>query len=206
MGDKHAERDEADLKHFASSQNGVGLRVRAEHSLEKAHRDGEIGRAEEDPREADRAIGGQPQDHLDEETLRPFGFAGETPQQALDHEIKPVEQTPDNECPGGAVPEAADEHDDDEIDEGAGWAGAVAAERDVEVVAQESGERDMPAPPEIREADGGIRISEVVPEMKAHAERGADCAGGIAGKVEKDLARERDDAHPGIEGHERPAM
>ena len=72
MGDKHAERDKADLQHFASPQNGIGLRVRAEHSLEQAHRDGEIGRAKEDPRQTDRAIGGQAEDYLDEETLRPL--------------------------------------------------------------------------------------------------------------------------------------
>jgi hypothetical protein len=101
------------------------------------------------------------------------------------------------------MPETSDEHDDNEVDQRAFRAGAVASERDVKVVAQKSGERDVPAPPEIRETNGGVRISEIVAEMKTEAERGADCAGGIAGEVEKDLARESNDAHPGIKGHKR---
>lgn len=49
MGDKtfHEPHRIAGGQHFASSEDGVGLGVRPEHSAEEPHRDGEVGRAEE---------------------------------------------------------------------------------------------------------------------------------------------------------------
>ena len=104
------------------------------------------------------------------------------------------------------MPETAEEHDDDEIDRGARPADPVAAERNVEVVAQESGKRNVPAPPEIREADGRVGKAEIVLQMEAEAKGGADGAGGIAGEIEKDLSGKSDDAHPGVERDERSAV
>ena len=117
-----------------------------------------------------------------------------------------MEQTPDDKGPGRAVPEAADEHHDHEIDHGARGAGAVAADRDVKVIAQESGERDVPAPPEIREPDRGVGKAEVVLQVEPEAQRGADRADRVAGEIEKDLARESHHARPGIERDERPTI
>ena len=54
------------------------------------------------------------------------------------------------------MPETAEEHDDDEIDRGARPADPVAAERNVKVIAQESGKRNVPASPEIGKANGGV--------------------------------------------------
>ena len=83
---------------------------------------------------------------------------------------------------------------------------AIAAERNVKVIAQESGKRDVPASPEIREADRGVGKPEIILEMKAEAQCRADRADGIAGEIEKDLAGKCDHARPGIERDERTAI
>src|SRR3954468_6728240 len=97
------------------------------------------------------------------------------------------------------MPEPADEHDDDQVHHRAGRPAAIPAERNVKVVAQESGKRDMPAAPEIGEPDGGIGKPEVVLEMEAEAEGGADVADRVPGEIEEDLAGKRYHADPGIE-------
>src|SRR6266850_3148579 len=101
------------------------------------------------------------------------------------------------------MPETAQEHDDDQINRGSCPSNAVAAERNVKVIAQKCGKRDVPAPPEIGEANGRVRKTEVILEMKTETESRADGAGGITCEIEKDLASEGDDAHPGIERDER---
>ena len=55
------------------------------------------------------------------------------------------------------MPETSEEHDDHEIDRGPRPSNPVTAERNVEVIAQEGGKRNVPAPPEIREADATHR-------------------------------------------------
>ena len=104
------------------------------------------------------------------------------------------------------MPETAEEHDDDEIDRGPRPSNPVAAERNVKVIAQEGGKRNVPASPEIGKADGGVRKTEIIFQMKAEAEGRADRAGGIAGEIEKDLSGESDDAYPGIERDERTGV
>ncbi len=46
----------------------------------------------------------------------------------IDDEVEPVEAAPEDEGPTGAMPEAADEHGEEEIDVAAGGAFAIAAE------------------------------------------------------------------------------
>ena len=104
------------------------------------------------------------------------------------------------------MPKAADEHHDDEIDHGARGAVPVAAQRNVEVVAQEGGERDVPALPEIGETDRGIGEAEVILQMEPEAERGADGANGVSREVEKYLSGKREHTDPRIERQQRPAI
>ena len=63
-----------------------------------------------------------------------------------------MQQAPDDEVPARAVPEAAEEEHGDQVDVAARRADAVAAERDVEVVAEPGRQRDVPAPPELLDA------------------------------------------------------
>src|SRR4051794_5564549 len=117
-----------------------------------------------------------------------------------------MKQAPDDKRPGRAVPEAANEHHDHEVDHSARRTKPVSAQRNVEVIAQESGERDVPPPPKIGEPDGRVGKAEVVLEVKPEAERGADRADGIAGKIKKDLAGKSDHAGPRIEGYQGAAI
>src|SRR5207247_7561615 len=104
------------------------------------------------------------------------------------------------------MPETPQEHDDDEVDRGPRPSNAVAAQGNVKVIAQKSGKRDVPAPPEIGEANGRVRKTKIILEMKPEAKSCPDGAGGITGEIEKDLAGEGDDAHPGIERDEGAAV
>ena len=73
-----------------------------------------------------------------------------------------MKQTPDYKSPGRAVPEAAEKHHDDQICPGADRTDLIAAERNIKVIAQECGKRDMPAPPEIGKPNGRVRKTEII--------------------------------------------
>src|SRR5213079_3275331 len=61
----------------------------------------------------------------------------------------------------------------------------------------------MPASPKIGKANGRVRKTEIILQMKAKAESCANGAGRVAGEIEKYLAGERHDAEPGIKRDER---
>ena len=63
----------------------------------------------------------------------------------------PCSEAPDDERPGGAVPETGEEHHDHEVAHRPQRALPRAAERDVEVVAQPGREAHVPAAPELRD-------------------------------------------------------
>ena len=109
-------------------------------------------------------------------------------------EQKAVVEAPRDERPGGAVPEAAEQHGGHEVALGAGRAPAVAAEGNVEVIAEPGGEADVPAFPEIARVDGEIGVAEI--EHEPEAEHQGQAAGhvGIAGEVAIDLEGEGIDA------------
>ena len=60
----------------------------------------------------------------------------------------------------------------------------------------------MPAPPEIRDAGGGVGIAEVFREVETKHPAEADRHIGIAGKIEIDLEGERRKADPGGENRQ----
>lgn len=75
----------------------------------------------------------------------------------------------------------------------------VAAQADVEVIAQPSGEGNVPTSPKIAETDGGIRGVEVVGEGESEAECRANGTGGIAAEVEEDLGGKGECGEPSVE-------
>ena len=77
----------------------------------------------------------------------------------------------------------------DQVDVGAPRAAAVAAERDVEVVAQPRRQADVPAPPELLEVRAAIRRAEVLGQREAEHLRRADRDVGVRREVEVDLER-----------------
>ena len=76
---------------------------------------------------------------------------------------------------------------------------AIAAERDVQVVAQPRGERDVPAPPEVREADRRVRKAEIIGHGETQAQRRPDRRGRVAGEVAEDLTAEGECSGPGVQ-------
>src|SRR3546814_6156003 len=62
--------------------------------------------------------------------------AGLHAEHALDAKDQPVPRAPDEERPVRAMPETAEQHRQEQIAIGLGGAAAIAAERDVEIVAQ----------------------------------------------------------------------
>ena len=71
-------------------------------------------------------------------------------------EHQAVQGPPDHEGPARAVPGPADEHGQEEIPVLLEPSGPVAAQGNVQKVAQPGAERDVPAPPEIHDARGFI--------------------------------------------------
>src|SRR6266853_3443829 len=64
----------------------------------------------------------------------------------------------------------------------------------------------MPPPPKIGKANGRVRKTEIILQMKAKAESRANGAGGVAGEIEKYLAGECHDTQPGIQRDERTSV
>ena len=60
-----------------------------------------------------------------------------------------MERAPEGEFPCGAVPETAEEHDEEEIEVGASVAFAIPAKRDVEVITQPRRKGQVPTFPEL---------------------------------------------------------
>src|SRR5436190_2091317 len=178
----------------------------AEHSGQHPAGDGEIGRAKKDPGDANCAEGRKPDEHANDRRVRPRFFFEEEPANPLDDQIRTMQQSPDDKCPGRAVPKAADEHDDHKVQRSAKRSDLIAAERNVKVVAQKSRKRNVPAPPEIREPDSGVRETEIVLEMEAERERGTDRTDRVTGEIEEDLPGKRDYAGPGIQCDQRSGV
>ena len=143
--------------------------------------------AEEDPREHDK---GEDQELFDQRRnpllveLRLFRFAGQAATQG-------VQVLPNDERPGGAMPDAGDHHGQEHVPIRAPRTAPAPAQREIEIVLEPGGETDVPAVPEIAQAGGGVRIVEVQHQPKAH-ELG-DAAGhvGVTTEIEVDLPAER---------------
>src|SRR5262249_60218031 len=94
--------------------------------------------------------------HLPEtESECPGGWTGESHTTGLRHLVprviddqsNAVNGAPNHEGPRCAVPQAAKQHRDQKIDVAPSRSLSIAAERNVEVIAQEPRERHVPAPP-----------------------------------------------------------
>ncbi|MNF95653.1 hypothetical protein D3C84_784160 [compost metagenome] len=85
------------------------------------------------------------------------------------------------------MPEASQQHGDHQVEQAPGFAAAVAAQGDVQVVPQEARQGDMPAPPELGDVAGAVGGEEV--QRQDHAEHPGQADGHvrIAGEVEIQL-------------------
>ena len=86
----------------------------------------------------------------------------------IDDQIEAMQQPPEDEGPGRAVPQATKHHGRHEIEIAPGRAMLVAAKGNIEIVTQETGQGDMPAAPELDDRAGLVGAVEV--DRQANAE------------------------------------
>ena len=98
-----------------------------------------------------------------------------------------VQGTPNDEVPRGTVPQAAEQEAEPEVEVHTTCAFAVAAERNIEVVHDESTEGLVPTPPELGDRARSVRVVEIFREFEAHDATQTDGHVAVAGKVEIDL-------------------
>src|SRR5205823_8487768 len=178
----------------------------AEHPAQHSTGDGEIGRAKKYPGNANRSVGRKAGSSTRQRTARPWFVFEENSNHALNDQIRTVQQSPDDKSPGRAVPETTKKHDDHEIQRHPKRRDLIAAERNVKIIAQKRGKRNVPASPEIGETNRGVGKTKIVLEMKAERQGGADRANGVTRKVKKDLSGEGEHAGQGIQRDERPGV
>ena len=109
--------------------------------------------------------------------------------QPLHRQDDTVDPAPDDEVPGAAVPQPAQQHDDHEVAVGVGAALSVAAQRHVQVVAQPARQGHVPATPEVLQGERPVRIVKVLREAEPEQECHADGDVGVTGEVRVDLDR-----------------
>ena len=98
-----------------------------------------------------------------------------------------MQGAPDYKCPGGAVPQAADEEHQHDVKQPFCQRNAVAAEGDIDIIFEPTCERNMPATPEISDGAGGIGAVEILREVEAEDARRADGDIGIPREIAENL-------------------
>src|SRR5580698_7590245 len=142
-------------------------------------------RAKEYPRKADAGDHhGAAQDAAGEVRRITPAHAGEC---MLDDEKDSVQRAPDHESPVSSVPQPAYGKGYEQVEVEPRRAHAIAAERNVDIVAEPGGERDVPALPELAIALREVRMIEVGHELKAHNPGASDGDVGVAGEIGVDL-------------------
>src|ERR1041384_3950936 len=110
------DRDQAgghhsDLEKFARGQDHIATGMAAEHSAQHSTRNCKIRRAEKYPGDANRDVSSKTDEQTDRQCSRPRFSLEENSEDALDHQIRAVQQSPNHKGPGGAVPKSAEKHD-----------------------------------------------------------------------------------------------
>ena len=106
-----------------------------------------------------------------------------------------VHAAPGHEVQTGSVPKSANEHRHDEVHVRTNLSLAVAAHRDVDVVAYPRRKRHVPAMPELADAGAHVRRIEVLREVEAQQQGYTDGHIAIAREVAINLKHVAIDAH-----------
>ena len=115
---------------------------------------------------------------------------------AINQDEDSIVQAPEDKVPRRAVPEAGQKKDDQNIGRRPRRADVGAAERDVNVVANPGGQRDVPAPPEIRRGFREVGVIEVLDQLKSEQSRCAAGDVGVCGEIGVNLHAESKHARP----------
>ena len=95
--------------------------------------------------------------------------------------------SPGHKMKAGTMPQSAQKHGDEEVDVLSDFAFAVSTQRNIDVIANPSGKRDVPTTPKIGDANGRIRSVEVEWEVETQEKGDADGHVGVAGEITIDL-------------------
>ena len=117
----------------------------------------------------------------------------------MDRQRNPMQGAPQDETDRRPVPQSAQEHRDHQVRVGTETALSVAAQRDVEIILQPRGERDVPPAPKLGNRGRLVGRVEVDVEPEAQEERQPDGHVGIAREVAIDLQGVAIDAHQVLE-------
>ena len=85
------------------------------------------------------------------------------------------------------MPDAREQLDNEEVEDLTPEALPVAAEGDIDILPEPAREGHVPAPPELGDGGGDIRVVEVLRKVEAQHLAHADAHHGVAGKVEIEL-------------------
>ena len=88
------------------------------------------------------------------------------------------------------MPQAAQEHREQQISVGLTFSVAITSQRDVEVVTQPGAQADVPAAPEVLQAGREVRLAEIDHEVEAHELRAAPRDVAVAAEIAVDLPGE----------------
>src|SRR5438128_1432941 len=111
-----------------------------------------------------------------------------------------MKQSPEDESPGGAMPEAADEHGGQKTEvESCSVAGARSCHNEEDVITKPCRERYVPAAPELGQVARKIRSIEIGGQTKTEQQSRADGYITVAGKIHVDLQRKTVDGREHLE-------
>ena len=172
-----------DIDELLAEINSEQEVIIAQEGIDKLPHALEAGRPKDNPCGIDERKCEQPCGncrHFLSEHLRP---------DAMPRQRKTMQGAPQHKCPRRAVPEAAQQEGDEQVAQGPSRAPAVATQRNVQIIAEPAGQRDVPAPPEvlyIRGLVGGIKVPR---QMDIEEQRTAYGHVAVAGKVKVELER-----------------
>ena len=178
--------------------DGVAQRpeVHRQHGFDDGQRVGEARRAEEHPGHDDEA-------EIDHPLQRRVQAVIRLAEEAVEHARRPVHQPPEQEEPARAMPQAAEQEDDHQIDAGARQPFPTAAEREIDIGGQKAGERDMPPLPEFADVEALVRRIEIDRDFDVEHQPHAGRHIAVAGKIEVELEGVADGDKPGLRRVER---
>ena len=108
----------------------------------------------------------------------------------------PVIKTPQHKGQRGAVPKTGQQPDYQHVENPSPLSHTVPAHRDIHIVPEEGGQRDVPAAPEPGDRDSGIWVIEVFEVMEAHHAAHTDRHVGITAEIKENLHRIRRNRNP----------
>src|SRR5258708_19386912 len=117
-----------------------------------------------------------------------------------------MQAAPEDEGPGRTMPYAAQQEDDHHVSQAERQTASVSAQREVEVVAEPRGQRDVPATPELGQAARKVGLAEIGHQVDAQHARATDCDVRVTREIAVDLDGEQKTRDQQIRTREIPRM